>query len=131
MTYLCDLSRSVSLTLTLSCSRFLMVFLCLLLSIFSTVPQLEEVSSNVLYHLVSKAFAFFSMFRALWETHWSCFICHLALEPGECCDDMFSSISQFDICYPKCFCTLPFQTSLISHLNTISSLPSTYSPNVD
>ena len=35
--------------------RFLMVFLCLLLSIFSTIRELQEVSSLVLYYLVSKS----------------------------------------------------------------------------
>ena len=33
--------------------RFLMVFLCLLLSIFSTIRELQDVSSLVLYYLVS------------------------------------------------------------------------------
>ena len=32
-----------------------MVFLCLLLSIFSTIRELQEVSSLVLYYLVSKS----------------------------------------------------------------------------
>jgi len=33
---------------------FLMVFLCLLLSVFSTIEQYEEVAGTILYHFVSK-----------------------------------------------------------------------------
>jgi len=33
---------------------FLMVFLCLLLSVFSTIQQYEEVAGVILYYFVSK-----------------------------------------------------------------------------
>ena len=33
--------------------RFLMVFMCLLLSVFSTIEQYEEVAGIIVYYLVS------------------------------------------------------------------------------
>ncbi|KAK2143380.1 hypothetical protein LSH36_847g00025 [Paralvinella palmiformis] len=61
--------------------RFLMVFLCLLLSVFSTVKQYEDLSGHILYHLAADLainrspgdyslyadhFALWEMFMVLW-----------------------------------------------------------------
>ena len=48
---------------------FLMVFMCLLLSIFSTIRQYNEASSYILYYLVSLYTLRSTFFKLLFELH--------------------------------------------------------------
>ena len=46
-------SQSTDQPLLVSIFRFMMVFLCLVLSVFSTIPIFEDVTGKVLYYMVS------------------------------------------------------------------------------